>query len=539
MRFSLKKSGGDAPPEPVAEPKNDTPSSRSMFSFRSNPTDEGIEAEAMPLPPPTPPPAVAAAPETKKSRFSFGRGSKTSQESAPQPQPLPPAPLPAAAAAATPEKKSRFGFGRGSQAQSQAAAMTPETAAPTPSPPPVAATKRSMMSMGSDKGQKAKSTKKQQDQVSRQLNYDEAPKPKKRCCCSLKFLLASLCTLVLAAVGIVVWRYGPWSKDKSVVESLAVTTCDGCCNGSVANCALPVNEVLTGMVHRAHSSSSNGFVGASNARSLEDALVAGYRGLHLSTCTCESLFDLADNQLLERDPEWGLEGSNLGFCHQACGLGVRDPKDVLTNLKTFIETNAREVLILKVDMTGDSGTDFRTALRASGMLDHVYQPDGEYFIRTWPTLQALIDAGTRVLIFGSGDTMESCPARECEDKILYGGDHFIETSAEDGIETCDLNVSGEVMVAYMQMNHYDRSRFGGVMSDAADTNSPSTLEARFADCEGKRYPSILSVERWDEGGVLAFVSAENSKKNLIDREYSITSEERQDVEALLRGSGRR
>ena len=523
MKFSLKKSSGDAPPTspPTVGVAAAAPEKKSRFGFgrgskaqsqagavtpetaaptlgfQSNPTDEGIEAEAMPLPPPTPPPTVAAA---------------------------------------APEKKSRFGFGRGSKGQSQAGAMTPQTGAPTHLPPAVAASKRSMAGMA-----KAKSTKKQQGQDSRQLNYDGPTESKKRCCCccSLKFLVASLCTLVLAAVGIVVWRYGPWSKDTSVVESLEVTTCDGCCNGSVANCALPVNEVLTAMVHRAYSSSSNGFVGASNAKSLEDALVAGYRGLQLSTCTCESLFDLADNQLLERDPEWGLEGSNMGFCHKACGLGVRDPKDVLTNLRTFIETNPREVLILQIDMTGDSGTDFRTALRASGLLDYVYQPDGDYFVRTWPTLQALIDAGTRVLIFGSGDTMEPCPARECEDKILYSSYYIVKTSAEDGIDTCDLDVSGDVMVGFMQMNHYDRSPFGGVISDAADTNSLSTLEARFSDCEGKRYPSILSVERWDEGEVLDFVSAENLRKSRIKGEYSVTSEEREEVEALFGGSGRR
>ena len=592
MKFSLKKSGGDAPPAAPEPPKNDAPSgarsmfgfrsnpaapapaapaaeppqqSRSMFGFRSSATDEGIEAEAMPLPPPAPPavaasspekkspfsfrsskalpppppPAVAASSPEKKSPFSsFGRSKEPTSQAGPAPAVAAAAAVGAAGAvavAATPEKKSRFGFG--SKSQSQASATTPETAAtaaPTPSPQSMPAPKQKSKSKA---GKKAKSTKKQQSQVSRQLDYDEPTKAKKRCC-SIKLLVGSLCTLVLAAVGVVVWRYGPWSKDKAVVESLAIPKCDGCCNGSPANCALPVNEVLTGMVHRAHSSSSNGFVGASNSRSLEEALVAGYRGLSLSTCTCESLFDLADNQLLERDPEWGLEGSNLGFCHQPCGMGVRDPKDVLTNLRTFVETNVREVLILEVDMTGDSGADFRTALRASGLLDYVYAPDEEYYIRTWPTLQALIDANTRVLIFGSGDTMESCKARECEDKILRMYDHVVETYAEDGIETCDLTVSGDLLVGYMQMNHYSQPRFG-VSFDAKDTNTYSTLEARFADCEGKRYPSILSVERWDEGEVLDFVSAENSRKNRVGGEYTMSPEEREGVEGLFDEPARR
>ena len=80
------------------------------------------------------------------------------------------------------------------------------------------------------------------------------------------------------------------------------------------------------MVHNAQSSYANNFVGASNNKGLEEALVAGYRGLQLSTCVCEGFLSKA---LLERDEDWGLGDSNLGFCDRSCGLGVRDPKDVL------------------------------------------------------------------------------------------------------------------------------------------------------------------------------------------------------------------
>jgi hypothetical protein len=80
------------------------------------------------------------------------------------------------------------------------------------------------------------------------------------------------------------------------------------------------------MVRRAHSSYANNFVGASKSRPFEEALVAGYRALQLSTCVCESLLSAA---LLERNETWGLEESNLGFCSNVCAAGVRDPKDVL------------------------------------------------------------------------------------------------------------------------------------------------------------------------------------------------------------------
>ena len=102
--------------------------------------------------------------------------------------------------------------------------------------------------------------------------------------------------------------------------------CDKCCNGLESDCNLAANEVLFPMVHNTHSSYDNNFVGASNTKPFEEALVAGYGALQLSTCMCENFLTKV---LLERDEEWGLGDSNLGFCHTACGAGVRDPMNVL------------------------------------------------------------------------------------------------------------------------------------------------------------------------------------------------------------------
>ena len=147
-------------------------------------------------------------------------------------------------------------------------------------------------------------------------------------CCGMKRLMCTSCLVLISTIiGVLIWRYGPWAKDSAQVLSLETTaSCPNCCNGLVTNCNKSVNDVLFPMVHQSHSSSENKFVGASNTKSLEEALVAGYRALQLSTCMCELM---SGQLLLERDPEWGLGESNLGFCHTACGAGVRDPKDVL------------------------------------------------------------------------------------------------------------------------------------------------------------------------------------------------------------------
>ena len=67
----------------------------------------------------------------------------------------------------------------------------------------------------------------------------------------------------------------------------ALNVCDGCCNLAKSNCDLKVNEVTFAMVHNAMSSRENLFAGYNNLKSMEGALVAGYRGLMLDSCICD------------------------------------------------------------------------------------------------------------------------------------------------------------------------------------------------------------------------------------------------------------
>mmetsp|Transcript_28430 Transcript_28430/g.60218 ORF Transcript_28430/g.60218 Transcript_28430/m.60218 type:complete len:455 (+) Transcript_28430:161-1525(+) len=384
---------------------------------------------------------------------------------------------------------------------------------------------------------KKKSGKKQQQQVE---SYDDEEEPsgkkskkqssdgggrRRRCTCK-RLLCASLCLAVLASVAVVVWRYGPWSKGNASVSSLSIESeCPDCCNGLKSNCALPVNEVLFPMVHRAHSSYDNGFVHAHNNKGFEEALLAGYRALQLSTCTCERFLSAI---LLERDEEWGLGNSNLGFCHQACGLGVRDPKDVLTNLKTFVETNTREILIIELDMGEGSSADLRKALRKSGLLDYAYRPQDQYFIDEWPTMKQLIDDNARVLLFGRGDGTGSCPAYDCDDGIQYAGDHFARTATDGSdLDSCaPAELPGEATAGYFLMNHFEN----GAMKmpsprKARELNSYQMLEARMEACGDARTPNLLAVEFWDEGDLLEFAEIENSRKNREGGEYASSGSE--------------
>lgn len=195
------------------------------------------------------------------------------------------------------------------------------------------------------------------------------------------------------------------------------------------------------------------------------------------------------------------------------------------NLRTFLETNPREVLIIELEMNDGSSSDLRKALQYSGLLEYVWRPQDEYYIEEWPTLQELINGNNRLILFGSGDGMKSCPANDCDDGILYTYDHFSQTNTDGSdLESCDATLVGDVRVGYFKMNHFAANSRMNIPSakQARDLNSYSKLEERFDTCVGKRAPSLLAVEFWDEGEVLHFVKNENSGKNRNSGEYAKT-----------------
>eukprot|EP00984_Skeletonema_dohrnii_P032935 scaffold28099_cov106-Skeletonema_dohrnii-CCMP3373.AAC.3 len=423
-------------------------------------------------------PLAPVAPAAKERSFPWSKKQEAATVAPPPPPPEPVAP-------ATPPRSSKFSFGKKST-NTSLSSKSVATAPPTPSPPRKNSSKRT--------------------------EYDESfvNEKTRRKCCSCKCVIGSSCLLILLAIGgVLAWRYGPWFQGSSSSTNLQVESCPDCCNGLRSNCKLPVNKVLFPTLHNAHSSKDHKFIGASHEKQFENALVDGYRGLQLSTCTCENVLS---NALLERDPALGLENSNMGFCHSACGTGVRDPKAVIENIKTFLDVNRREVLIVEIDMTDDSEDDLRTALRASGLLDHVYIPDSKYV--DWPKMGKLVDKNKRLLLFGRGGSLRSCDAPDCRDGILYFYDFFAQTEPDGSDATsCDSTLNGDVNVDYFLVNQFQKNQAKMPSPTIAnDLNSYNELSARFEDCQGKLEPNLLSVEFWQQGDVLEFVQKDNENR---------------------------
>lgn len=325
-----------------------------------------------------------------------------------------------------------------------------------------------------------------------------------------KCLGSLLCVAVLAAAGIVAWLYGPWSKENTETAQgnfQALNTCDTCCNGLESNCELRLDEVTFPMVHNGHSSKADQFiVGYNNNKGLEDALVAGYRGLMLDSCICdESLGETINNLWQAERPE----ENGLGFCHKSCDAGVRNPSKVMGNIKKFLDVNRNEVLIIEFQINDNSLEQLYKSIDESGIDKYIYRTEIE--TNEWPTMQSLIDSDTRLILFAHGDPMESCKKWECPQGIHYTYDHFQQTNWNDS--TCDVKGNAPRQgTGFFLMNHWLNNEADlPSPTNAEQFNSYSALTTRINLCENGA-PNIIAVDFWSVGDVLDVVKEMNTKK---------------------------
>ena len=72
----------------------------------------------------------------------------------------------------------------------------------------------------------------------------------------------------------------------------------------------------------------------------------------------------------------------------------------LGDVKTWLDGNQNQVLTLLLT-NGDSAdvSMFGDAMKSSGLDTYAFTPSSRLGISDWPTLQELIDAGTRLVMF--------------------------------------------------------------------------------------------------------------------------------------------
>ena len=165
--------------------------------------------------------------------------------------------------------------------------------------------------------------------------------------------------------------------------------------------------------------------------------------------------------------------------------------------------------MIEFEINDDSLVQLSDSIDASGIDKYIYRSTS---VTEWPTMQSLIDADTRLILFAHGDGMESCRTMACPEGIFYTFDHFQQTNWND--DTCNIKGNAPRQgTGFFLMNHWmnDESTDLPSPSNAKQFNSYGALTTRIDQCEGG-VPNVIAVDFWDVGDVLAVVKEINTNK---------------------------
>ncbi|KAI1104658.1 PLC-like phosphodiesterase [Jackrogersella minutella] len=205
----------------------------------------------------------------------------------------------------------------------------------------------------------------------------------------------------------------------------------------------------------------------------------------------------------------------IELCHTSCSLlDAGTLQSWLTSIKSWMDSNPNEVVtLLLVNSDSKDVADFATIFSAAGIDKYGYTPSGT----TWPTLQEMITANTRLVTF-----IASITANSQYPYLLSEFDHVFETAYDvtslSGFN-CTLDrpssqssASAAISAGLMPlMNHFAYDLLAASIEvpdvdDIATTNSPSTsttgnlgLHAQNCNQQWGVNPTFVLVDFFNEG----------------------------------------
>lgn len=242
-----------------------------------------------------------------------------------------------------------------------------------------------------------------------------------------------------------------------------------------------------------------------------------------------------------------LDGT-IEMCHTLCTLLDAGPlQDWLVDVRYWMDNNPNEVVtLLIVNSDGKDVAAFGSVFEASGISKYGYTPSGD----SWPTLQSMIAAKTRLVTF-----IASITASSTYPYLLSEFDHVFETDYEitslSGFN-CTLDrpstqssASAALSAGLLPlMNHFAYKDLGSSImipdvDDIETTNSPSTstvgalgLHAQTCSSEWGFKPTFVLVDFFSEGPAIKTADTLNGIANPVGRKNSTADADTLDNDAV-------
>jgi hypothetical protein len=338
---------------------------------------------------------------------------------------------------------------------------------------------------------------------------------------------AALAAAVVAVAAVIIFTGGG-------DEAPAVTPLT--CNGFVALCNRPLNDVALAATHNSMASVTlpHWLFGQQDG-TISDQLDQGIHGLLIDTyygfavrggvrTDLDALpkRDLAEEQVGAPAVEAALRirkrlpagtGGERGIflCHGFCEIGSVTLASALSDLRSFLVSHPGDVVVVINQDEGVTPADIQSAFQRAGLLDLVYRgPLGPF-----PTLRQMIHSNQRLVVMAENDAGD-VPWYHLAYAHALQETPFRFTSAAQLTDPSELATScranrGPNSAPLFLVNHWVDTTPTPRPSLATVVNARAALLKRAQTCERlrRRLPNLVAVDFYRRGDVFGVVNALN------------------------------
>ncbi len=256
------------------------------------------------------------------------------------------------------------------------------------------------------------------------------------------------------------------------------------CNGNLQLCNKRFDQVAFPTTHNSFACADNDFTLPNQSRCIEQQLEDGIRGLMLDVYKVDS---------------------SIVVYHSFAAWGTTPLSDIMTSIKNFLDENPTEIISII----------FQSSILPSDIEDMLIEVDLMTYLHnhtlgtTWATLQEMIDANERLVIFSETDN--GIPEQTWHH---YAWAHIFDTdysyNAPEDFH-CGVN-RGDTTNALYLVNHWITTMIGvGDSTYASTVNSNPFLLDRLRSCQEERgrMPNFVGVDFYHIGDLFAAIDSLN------------------------------
>jgi len=215
---------------------------------------------------------------------------------------------------------------------------------------------------------------------------------------------------------------------------------------------------------------------------------------------------VAQMERVARESTYGSDDTAARIPFEPCVIdpSARPLVQVLTEIKTFLDKNRQQLVMLKIENVTDSTDAITQQLQEAGIASYAYKQDENAL---WPTIEELVENNKRFIPFITTDVSEDNPSLNAESDFIWSANWDYQTKdelvADHHVPTDNANYerweSGKpVANAMYRLPCHLTQGFAGRPDLAEQVNTREVITERMRNI-GKGKPTFLPLDFIDIG----------------------------------------